>query len=453
MSEEINITSDYKPGVKQSLFHASSKRFKVLKGALGSGKTRMAVEEVNTLMAEYPGIVINVMRKTMPALRDSTLHEFLKFLDPNLGTYSKKHENFNCGNHSLVRFRGMDEATKQKGTEPAVVVMDEADEFTYEDFLVLKGRIRQVNRSINGRPYPLYLILLFNPVDETHWLYKQFVLNADSYEQAGGLLLLELTTYDNLQNLPHDYIATTTAGMSPDEIDRYIMGKWGALVKGKPVYADVLRADLHLMKWQFNPSVHVLLRGWDFGYNHPACVFRIKDPLNRKNIDFSMLGEKEFIDVFANRVLAQTLARYGPSVKVFDYCDPRGHDKTANSTEGAESAVAALNELGIHPIGERGIRAYKEPGIKIVRKEFSTLINAVPELTINPEDAMMRAAYFAKYVRGDDGEPVKDGFYEHPADADRYIAYNDRSNAAVRDAIIRNQQKRDTKPRNRITGY
>ena len=453
MTDEVIIAPEYKPGPKQSLFHTSTARFKVLKGAYGSGKTRMAVEEVNTLIAEYPGIVIQVMRKTMPSLRDSTLHEFLKYLDPNLGTYSKKFDNFNCGNDALVRFRGLDEATKTKGTEPAVIVLDEADEFTYEDFLTLKGRIRQVNRAPGGRPYPLYLILLFNPVEETHWLYLQFVKNAKAYDEAGGLLLLELTTYDNIANLPPDYIKTTTAGMSLDEIDRYIMGKWGALVKGKPVYADVLNPQLHLAQWKFDPSVHVLLRGWDFGYNHPACVFRIKDALNRKNIDFAMIGEKEFIDVFAQKVLAQTLARYGNAVKVFDYCDPRGHDKSANSTEGAESAVQVLNELGIHPIGERGIRAYQEPGIKIIRKEFSTLINAVPELTINPECVIMRTAYFAKYVRGDDGLPVKDGFYEHPADADRYISYNDRSNAAVKDAIIRHQQKMSTRRRNSITGY
>ena len=98
------------------------------------------------------------------------------------------------------------------------------------------------------------------------------------------------------------------------------------------------------------------------------------------------------------------------------------------------------------------MRDYVEPGIAIVRKEFSTLIDGIPELTIDPRCTLCRAGYFSKYVRDDDGFPKKDGFYDHLMDADRYDAYNHKSNSIVKDIIA--ARKNRTRPlRNRYTGY
>lgn len=446
----IELKSDYEPGAKQSLFHSSPAKYKVLKGAYGSGKSRMAVEEAKILLAEFPGIVIYLMRKTMPSLRDSTLHEFEEHWDIELGKYNGRTEQFDCVNGSEMRCRGLDQPWKIKGSEPAVIILDEADEFTREDFITLKGRIRQVNRK-SGKPYPLHMILLFNPVDEDHWLYQEFVKNAKAYEEDGGLLLLELSTYDNVHNLPANYIQQVTVGLTPEEVERYIFGKWGSIVKGAPVYRDAFNGGLHLKTWKYQAGTHQILRGWDFGFNRPCMVVRLKDPLGRKNIDFEMMGDREVLEVFAPKALKAFHDRYGFQAKVFDFCDPRGFDK---SDKGSTS-VEILNGFGVFPVGERGIRSYVEPGIKIVRKELSTLIAGEPELTINPECLIIKAAYGGRYVRDDNGEIKKDGFYEHAADADRYIAYNDGANSAVREAMINRQQKTHARLRlsSKYTGY
>ena len=446
---EIILTSDYLPSSKGVEFHTSTAKFKVLKGGYGSGKTRMAVEEIMTLMTENPGIEIYVMRKTMPSLRDSTLNEFLKLIPSELGKYNYRTETFNHVNGtSKLKFRGLDEPSKLKSTNIAVILFDEGEEFTFQDFLTMKGRLRQMRGP--GDPYPHHFIILLNPVDETHWIYKQFVENSKAYEETGGLSLIELSTYDNLANLPEDYIQTVTAGMSPQEIERYILGKWGTIIKGTAVYGDVFNADLHLRKWDRTQPGLTLLRGWDFGYNHPAVSFRLKDFLGRKNIDHEVLGNKEHLDVFGLRIKALTEQRYGRHIKIFDFCDPRGFDKK----DSGGSSVETLNEMDIFPVGERGVRAYVEPGIQVIRKELSNLIQGMPELTINPECAMMRAVFGGRYVRDDkDGTPLKDGYYEHVADADRYIAYNDKSNSAVKDAILNRQRTVAERPRNRHTGY
>lgn len=414
-----------------------------------SGKSRALIEELVQSGIDYPGYPMAVYRKTLPSLRDSTLHEYRMLVPEGIGKMHETILSYNFLNDSFINFRGLDDPNKAKSTNYATIVMEEADEFTYDDFKFLNGRIRAAGK------WPLRIILLLNPVDETHWIYKTFVTNAEEMDRAGrisngntgpGLLVEHFSTYDNRENLPAGYIESMTAGMSPDEIDRYVHGKWGTILKGTPVYGKLMMPDLHLRTVNFDSSMRVV-RGWDFGFNHPACVWRVIDQYGRKNINHEMVGEKEDLETFARRVIEATKHRYGEA-PVLDFCDPHGHDKKDN----AQSSVETLRELGIWAEGERGVRDYVEPGIALIRKELSTLIEGVPELTIDPRCTIMRAAYFGKYVRDEDGKPKKDGFYDHPCDADRYIAYNHKSNSVVKDLIL-SRKNRVRPARNRYTGY
>jgi hypothetical protein len=193
-----------------------------------------------------------------------------------------------------------------------------------------------------------------------------------------------------------------------------------------------------------------LLRGWDFGFNHPACSFRLVDEYGRKNCAFAMLGEKEELDLFARRVIQQTEHRF-PGAYVKDFGDPRGHDKAG---PGRETCFDVLKDCGIYAIGERGSREYVESGIKEIRREFSTLIAGSPELTIDPANTLLRVAYLGgKYVRDEDGKPLKDGYYEHICDADRYIPHHYKFDSAVKTAIQNWKEKQQGRVRNRFTGY
>lgn len=444
---ELTLENNYKPTLKAQEFHGSDCFFQVLVGGMGSGKSRMVIQEIERSAMQWPKLPIAVYRKTLPSLRDSTLAEWQNHHTQELWHYREKFVRSDCINGSFINFRGLDEANKAKSSEYGLLIMEEADEFTFEDFLFLKGRVRKKGA------WPLRIILLLNPVDEEHWIYQQFVKNEATYQSAGGLLLLHLSTYDNAENLPDGYIAQNTAGMSPDEIDRYVHGHWGTIVKGEPVYKKYLSPDLHLETWEYQKGVHRLIRGWDFGFNHPACSFRLVDPLGRKNCRFSMLGDKIDLDVFAAQVKEAT-ERMFDGAYVKDFGDPRGHDKHAASKEKeASTAFEILEECGIHATGERGSREYVESGIKQVRKEFATLINGKPELTIDPRNTLLRVAYFGKYVRDPDGIPKKDGYYEHVADADRYISHHQKFDVAVADAIRKQREKRELQPRSRITGY
>ncbi len=439
------VKNEYEPSPSGSKFHASSARFIVLVGGIGSSKSFSVIKELERSGLDYPGIHMGVYRKTMPALRDSTLQEFKEHIAP-VGRYGEKAEKFIFSNESFINFRGLDDPTKAKSTEYGLLVMEEAEEFTLEDFRYLNQRVRQKGA------WPLRIVLVLNPVDEEHWIYKEFVDNSEYYAKNGGLLVLKFSTRDNLKNLPPDYIAQSTIGMSAAEIARMIDGEWGTIVKGKPVYGTILNPDIHLRILPVKDSIY-LLRGWDFGHNRPACSMRLVDPIGRMNCSFSMLGDREYLDVFAGRVLSTTKTLGYEGLKVFDYGDPRGHDKGQSSQSGTSTAFEILAECGIHATGERGSRDYVEPGIKQVRAEFSQLINGVPKLTINPTNTLLRNAYFNRYVRGDDGKPIKDGLYEHVVDADRYISHHHKQFDAVKIAMEKHTQRRALKSYSRVTGY
>jgi len=418
-------------------------------GGQGSGKSRALIEELIQSGLDYPKYPMAVYRKTLPSLRDSTLHEYRIMVPEGLGRMQETLLTYAFENSSFINFRGLDDPNKAKSTNYATIVMEEADEFSYDDFKFLNGRIRAAGN------WPLRIILLLNPVDENHWIYKTFVTNFEQMDRAGresngdtgpGCLVQHFSTYDNMENLPPGYVQSMAAGMSPDEVDRYVHGKWGTILRGTPVYGKLLNPGLHLRTVNYDSSMRVV-RGWDFGFNRPACVWRVIDALGRKNINCELLGEKENLDLFARRVLEITKHRYGEA-QVLDFCDPRGNDKKDN----AQSSVETLRDLGVWAEGERGVQAYVEPGIALIRKELSTLIDGVPELTIDPRCTMARSGYFGKYVRDEDGNPKKDGFYDHIMDADRYIAYNHKSNSVVKDLIL-NRKNKSRPPRSRYTGY
>lgn len=443
MSEPVIIENKYRPSKVAEIFHASSARVIVLVGGLGSGKSFSVVKELEQSAIQWAGIPTAVYRKTMPALRDSTLHEFKTHSDAHLGTFRAREDKWLYINNSFVNFRGLDDPSKAKSTNYALIVMEEAEEFTLEDFRRLNERVRAMG------PWPPRIILVLNPVDEDHWIYKEFVGNAKLWDKQGGLLVLHFSTYDNIENLPPGYIEQVTVGMSPDEIDRYIHGKWGTVVKGEPVYAKILNSALHLRRIALYPG-QLVLRGWDFGFNHPAVSFRAVDEMGRMNIRHAMMGTKIDLDDFIPNVNAESARVFGHDKRFLDFGDPRGHDKSPN---GKETCFQILSAHGIQAKGERGSRAYVEEGIRQVKREFSTLIEAVPQLTIDPGCSLIRASYFGRYVREDDGSPKKDGYYEHVSDADRYISHHHRFDSAVADAMQRRTRKRSDMEQVGLTGY
>lgn len=439
--------SSYKPTPTGTRGHMSLHRTKIARGGLGSGKTRWGGEHIDNLCLRYPGALCFIGRKDITSLKTTTQLEYLeKVVSP------ETIEGFNVNdnilyykNGSKVLFRETKEPDKVKSLELTAYMVDEADESpTDEIWEKLDDRLRQTFLINGKRVVPPHAgLIILNPVDEHHWIYKL------AHRKDIDLIDLQFNTYENEANLPPQYIPNLLRKLPPWEIRRLIYGEWGRSVKGKPVIHG-FKEKTHVRHFDFNPNLP-LLRGWDFGFNRPALRISQLDPvLGRYSILDEYLGDRIYLDKVVPIANKMVLKYAGAEHPVMDYGDPHGADEK-------DTGESSIDYLRVHhKIYVRFQRSRIRTGLEEIQHKVLTkgprsseeLDIEDPLFEVHPRCKITIAGYLYGYARGDDGIPIKDGYFDHLPDIDRYIMINT-VNAHL--AAKRKQKRR--RPRNRYTGY
>ena len=103
-------------------------------------------------------------------------------------------------NGTTFKALGLDISEKIKGfSEISDVLLEEATEFSPEDFDLIDGTVRSVKYKL-----PLQIYCLFNPVSKVNWVYKRF--GFDTGIAPPDTFILKTTYLDN-PHLSQDYIA------------------------------------------------------------------------------------------------------------------------------------------------------------------------------------------------------------------------------------------------------
>jgi len=200
-------------------------------------------------------------RKTFPALRMTAYKvaiDLLKGRDIYRFVLHNKSEKTlyypPLGNYWV--FTSIDDPEKIKSTEFNYVHMEEANEFTYEDFRILKLRMsgQTSHDEINQ------IFISFNPSDEHGWV-KQELLMKEHCETIHS-------TYLDNPFLPRDYVAELESLKDQDETywKIYGLGQYAEvkeLVYGPLTMVDAIPEDLSI------------LYGLDFGFNNPTVLVRL----------------------------------------------------------------------------------------------------------------------------------------------------------------------------------
>lgn len=399
----VNRTIDtYSPNPKQALAHADAAKFILMLGAWGSGKSFWLIWEDIVRAMEYPGSLGVVFRHTYPALRDTTKRDYLATVPMELvknEIKSEGREEIEFINGSRTLFRCLDNFKKLGSTQFDRVAVDEAEEVDEQSFMTLAfGRLR-------GKIGPRRMTLATNPPDEDHFLYKFFV-----EEAAPDRAIYHLSTYDNAANLPPGYIANLEK-MPKQWRRKYLDGKWGILQKGTGVFASTFDEDIHVdtLKPMLGRQV---IRGWDFGWHRPACVWMQFDAQENVSILHELLGDKEPLRQFARRVQNET-KRLFPDCPVEDYCDISGNQK---NDRGPTACQILHNEFGIPTMsrkmginqGIQGIHALLEQKRLKVNRSCKWIVKG------------FLGGYYIDPVKS---EPAKDNLYDHLFDALRYALW------------------------------
>jgi len=146
----------------------SIKRFVSHQGGTRSGKSWGILQYILHYCLTKKDKITTICRKTMPALKGTILRDWKEILiDCKIWDRIEKSEktsgednfyNFNI-NGNFIEFIGADDEQKVRGRKRHLLYMNEANEFSLEDF-------RQLNFRTEEK-----VILDFNPSDPIHWIY------------------------------------------------------------------------------------------------------------------------------------------------------------------------------------------------------------------------------------------------------------------------------------------
>lgn len=146
-------------------------------GGAGSGKSAFVAARV--ILDAMVGRNTLVCRKTAVRIFTSCYNEIRKAAE-RLGVlpwFKFQKEGVTClHSGAQILFSGLDDQEKIKSVSPQQGVltdvwMEEATEFTFQDF-------RQLDKRLRGQsPFHKRMTLTFNPCDRAHWLYTRYFEN------------------------------------------------------------------------------------------------------------------------------------------------------------------------------------------------------------------------------------------------------------------------------------
>lgn len=227
-------------------------RFIVNQGGTRSSKTFSLAQLFVITLMQTKNKVLTIARKTMPSLKTSVMRDFFEILrDQKIydeALHNKTEHTYRL-HGNLVEFMSLDLPQKKRGAKRDYLWLNEANEFTYEDFMQLNMRTSEK------------VILDYNPSDEFHWIYDRVVPRDDTvfiqstYKDNPFLPVHLINTIEDLQNEDDNYWRIYGLG-EKGQSSVTIFTKW-----------DVIPA--------FPEDVDDIIYGIDFGFNHPSVILRI----------------------------------------------------------------------------------------------------------------------------------------------------------------------------------
>ena len=156
-----------------NVFHKayrSDTRVTCLQGGTRSSKTYSLCQLFIVKALNETGKIFTICRKTLPALKGTAYRDIINLLK-ELGLYSEEFHNkselsYNL-NGNLIEFISVDQPQKIRGRKRNYLWLNEANEFSYEDWTQLALRTTEK------------IYLDYNPSDPYSWIYEKVIVRDD----------------------------------------------------------------------------------------------------------------------------------------------------------------------------------------------------------------------------------------------------------------------------------
>lgn len=376
----------------------------LITGGRGSGKSFNAGTFIERLSFEQ-GHVILYCRYTMTSASISVIPEFTEKIEADeTGEFFDitKTDIENTVSGSRILFRGIktssgNQTAKLKSIQGITTfVCDEAEEWTSEeDFDKMVLSIRQ--KGIQNR-----VIIIMNPTDSNHFIYKKYIDKTHRIVQIDGVdvqisthpnvLHIHTTYLDNIENLSDEFLKEVER-MKVDNPQKYahiVMGRWDDVAEG------AIFKNITVVK-EFPQWCDMVALGQDFGYTNDQTAI----------VKCGVIGNDLYIDEICYRThmltkdIIDVLKSYQSLKVMSESADPRLVDEIAN----AGIMIYPVDKSGRSIIA--GIEKMLEMNIYVTEKSYNVLYE------------------FRNYVwdKDKDGRPINrpaDGQADHCIDSIRY---------------------------------
>lgn len=271
----------------------------LITGGRGSGKSYSASTFIERLTFEYNAArklahQILYTRYTMVSAAISVIPEVREKIEAE-GTeeYFKitKTDIMNKMTGATVMFRGINTSSGNQTAKlksihgVSTFVVDEAEEWTSED------DFERIMLSIRQQGLQNRILIIMNPADSNHWVYRRFIEKTHRVEYFDGVPVqisthpdvchIHTTYLDNIENLSPEFLKEVLA-MKEKDPARYahvVMGRWADVAEGA-VFKHFGIVD------EFPAFAKYVARGMDLGYtNDPSAIVRCGIVDNRLYID------------------------------------------------------------------------------------------------------------------------------------------------------------------------
>lgn len=265
-----------------------------------------------------------ITRKTLPALRITAYKMFfdiladLKLYDVN--SHNKTNRTYTMNSNFLL-FTSLDYPTKIQSTEFNYIWMEEAEEFTFDDFIVLKTRLSAPNSKHKNRIY-----LTFNPKNENSYINKKVRFHND--------VTFIKSTYQNNPFLSEEYKENIESLKSQDAklYSIYALGEY-AQIEGQ-IYTHIRSANSYPIKFD------EVIYGLDYGFNNPSCLLKI-GILDK----IYYVTELFYLSKLTSSDIIALLERNSIGRRDLIYIDPSATDKITEIKRSGYNAVSAENSV------------------------------------------------------------------------------------------------------------
>lgn len=337
----MNINVQANPCFKE--VDRSTKRYIVMKGSAGSGKSVDTAQNYILRLMHDKGRNLVCIRKSDITNRDSTFAELTGAIYRMFGDQAERYWQINMSplkltckaNGNQIIFRGMNDDKQREKLKSITfqrgkltdVWCEEATELTQADVEIIDDRLR--GELPPGQFYQIRMT--FNPVNKNHWIKKVF------FDIPDDNVLCHHSTYLMNRFIDDAYKARMERRkiVDPEGYQIYGLGEWGEI------------GGLILHNWEIKEVSRNLndyddvAIGQDFGFNHANAILL----LGIKDDNIYILDEIYLFEKDTSEIIQEAIKHAIPTNKQM-WCDSAEPDRIKMWQKGGFSRAKGVDKGG-----------------------------------------------------------------------------------------------------------